>query len=225
MDQRDAVRRQPSTGSVRCGPVAPSTRRTAAGGSRRWSRSGSQARITKKTRYRLRPASVSTSTVNRSQAARPSQLVCGPGGRGAPKFSLTIDQREADVLDRVLAGCPSTAMADGAAARASTRARRRRLSRRCQSAMRSRAGPTTVTGRITCAAARRHGIALVRRDHPPIPTCATQTTTASSVSSRHRRPDRFTAIVKLRHTAVSDAQSRWADVADAYVAIFSSLLD
>ena len=32
--------------------------------------------ITKKTRYRLRPASVSTSTVNRSQAARPSQCAC-----------------------------------------------------------------------------------------------------------------------------------------------------
>ena len=29
--------------------------------------------ITKKTRYRLSPASVNTSTVNRSQAARPSQ--------------------------------------------------------------------------------------------------------------------------------------------------------
>ena len=33
-------------------------------------------RITKKTKYRRRPASVSTSTVNRSAAARPSQCVC-----------------------------------------------------------------------------------------------------------------------------------------------------
>ena len=32
--------------------------------------------ITKKTRYRLSPASVNTSTVNRSQAARPSQCAC-----------------------------------------------------------------------------------------------------------------------------------------------------
>ena len=32
--------------------------------------------ITKKTRYRRSPASVSTSTVNRSQAARPSQCAC-----------------------------------------------------------------------------------------------------------------------------------------------------
>ena len=32
--------------------------------------------ITKKTRYRLRPVSVSTSTVNRSQAAKPSQCAC-----------------------------------------------------------------------------------------------------------------------------------------------------
>ena len=72
----DAVRRQPSTGSVRllascsihapygCGGIpAMVTRRVSSS-------------ITKKTRYRLRPASVSTSTVNRSQAARPSQCAC-----------------------------------------------------------------------------------------------------------------------------------------------------
>ena len=72
----DAVRRQPSTGSVRlrascsihapygCGWIpAMVTRRVSSS-------------ITKKTRYRLRPASVSTSTVNRSQAARPSQCAC-----------------------------------------------------------------------------------------------------------------------------------------------------
>ena len=72
----DAVRRQPSTGSVRlrascslhapygCGWIpAMVTRRVSSS-------------ITKKTRYRLRHASVSTSTVNRSQAARPSQCAC-----------------------------------------------------------------------------------------------------------------------------------------------------
>ena len=72
----DAVRRQPSTGAVRlrarcsihapygCGWIpAMVTRRVLSS-------------ITKKTRYRLRPASVSTSTVNRSQAARPSQCAC-----------------------------------------------------------------------------------------------------------------------------------------------------
>ena len=32
--------------------------------------------ITKKTRYRRSPANVSTSTVNRSHAARPSQCAC-----------------------------------------------------------------------------------------------------------------------------------------------------
>ncbi len=39
----------------------------------RGSRHGDLSSITKKTRYRLSPASVNTSTVNRSQAARPSQ--------------------------------------------------------------------------------------------------------------------------------------------------------
>ena len=72
----DAVRRQPSTGSVRlrasCSIHAPyGCGWIPAMVTRRVSRS-----ITKKTRYRLRPASVSTATVNRSQAARPSQCAC-----------------------------------------------------------------------------------------------------------------------------------------------------
>ena len=57
--------------------------------------------ITKKTRYRLSPASVNTSTVNRSQAARPSQCACrnvfqgmcrlrsGAGGRCCAVRKLT----------------------------------------------------------------------------------------------------------------------------------------
>ena len=52
----DAVRRQPSTVSVRLRAVAPSTRRTAAGGSRRWSRGGSEVGHLA---WRYRPASTS----------------------------------------------------------------------------------------------------------------------------------------------------------------------
>ncbi len=45
-------------------------------GTRRDFRFKKNSAITKKTRYRWSPASVSTSTVNRSQAVRPSQCAC-----------------------------------------------------------------------------------------------------------------------------------------------------
>ena len=87
------------------------------------------------------------------------------------EYGLTIDRTEADAVDRILAGCQSTEMvvlAPGASATAT-------------------ATPTTTTrttptpsidvdalalwddnrnGRITCAEARAHGIAPVRRGHP-----------------------------------------------------------
>ena len=44
--------------------------------------------ITKKTRYRWSPASVSTSTVNRSQAVRPSQGACRNGFQGMRRAPL-----------------------------------------------------------------------------------------------------------------------------------------
>ena len=85
------------------------------------------------------------------------------------KFSLTIDPREADVLDRVLAGCPSTAMLMVPQPVAST-----------QNPPTTPEPPSSASdalarwddkgnGRITCAEARRYGIAPVRRDHSAYP--------------------------------------------------------
>ena len=82
-------------------------------------------------------------------------------------YGLTIDQREADALERVLAGCASTAM-EPLLCHASTEPDRAPAT-----------GPApdgnddalaryddNGNGRITCKEARRHGIAPVRRDHP-----------------------------------------------------------
>ena len=87
------------------------------------------------------------------------------------EYGLTIDHAEADAADRVLAGCESTDMtvlaprASGTATATPTRA--------------APATPSSDTevdalalwddngnGRITCAEARAHGIAPVRRGHP-----------------------------------------------------------
>ena len=85
------------------------------------------------------------------------------------EYGLTIDRAEADAVDRILAGCHSTDMvvlAPGASATTTP----------------ARALPSSPTpdpgvdalalwddngnGRITCAEARAHGIAPVRRGHP-----------------------------------------------------------
>ena len=85
------------------------------------------------------------------------------------KFGLTIDQREAAALDRVLAGCSTTAML--------------MVPRSATSPQRPTPPPEPPppasealarwddngNGRITCAEARRQGIAPVRRDHPAYP--------------------------------------------------------
>ena len=77
------------------------------------------------------------------------------------KYGLTVDRREAESLDSVLSGCVSVEMVIGDT-------RRPILT------------PTVVSssgnalelwddngnGRITCAEARKHGIAQVHRDHP-----------------------------------------------------------
>ena len=78
------------------------------------------------------------------------------------KYALSVDRREAASLDRVLAGCDSTAMIVTAprgpaptpreAAAASSDALRLYDDNR--------------NGRITCKEARRHGIAPVPRGHP-----------------------------------------------------------
>ena len=81
------------------------------------------------------------------------------------EYGLTIDGAEADAIDRVLAGCESTAMVVLAPGASTTQT-----------------APATPTpdsgvdalalwddngnGRITCAEARGHGIAPVRRGHP-----------------------------------------------------------
>lgn len=82
------------------------------------------------------------------------------------RYGLTIDRREADALDRVLAGCASTDLVvvpPGAVP---------------ASAPAAPAVPTSEAlsewddngnGRITCAEARAHGIAPVTRDHPAYP--------------------------------------------------------
>lgn len=81
------------------------------------------------------------------------------------KYKLTIDRAEADALDRVLDGCSSTNLV--VSARGSTPP--------------AAAGVAVETleeiaewdddgnGRITCAEARTHGIAPVRRGHPAYP--------------------------------------------------------
>ena len=75
------------------------------------------------------------------------------------RHGLTVDAREAAALDRVLAGCASTRMESPAA---------------CSPAPSSapaaaRSGipwDDNGNGRVTCAEARRHGIAPVHRGHP-----------------------------------------------------------
>ena len=80
------------------------------------------------------------------------------------KYGLTIDRREVEALERVLAACDSTEMVVGECAPAST-----------MPAPRPSASPSgnplqlyddNGNGRITCAEARHHGIAPVPRKHP-----------------------------------------------------------
>ena len=78
------------------------------------------------------------------------------------KYRLTVDRREASALERVLAGCGSTAMivtapGDPAATpRDAAHASSDALAR----------WDDNGNGRITCKEARRHGIAPVPRRHP-----------------------------------------------------------
>lgn len=80
------------------------------------------------------------------------------------RYGLTIDRREADVVDRVLSGCTSTGMVVFA-----------------RGAVPAPLPPAAVTsdaiaewddnrnGRVSCAEARAHGIAPVSRDHRAYP--------------------------------------------------------
>ena len=83
------------------------------------------------------------------------------------KYNLSIDRREADALDRVLNSCVSTALVRGG---------NRVATASSDVASVPSSLPAEVerwddngNGRITCAEARRHGIAPVRRGHPAYP--------------------------------------------------------
>ena len=80
-------------------------------------------------------------------------------------YGLTIDRREAAALDRILAACGSTALEPIVCAAPSASA--------SDSGRGSVAGGDALAryddnrnGSITCAEARRHGIAPVPRSHP-----------------------------------------------------------
>ena len=101
----------------------------------------------------------------------PQQNQCWFAGRVVEvrrKYHLTIDRREADALDRVLAACSSTAMIgpeDDFAVGTPPDETPPEL---------PEDDPLTLwddngNGRITCAEARRHGIAPVPRNHPAYP--------------------------------------------------------
>ena len=83
------------------------------------------------------------------------------------KYGLSIDRREAVAIERTLAACASTEMvvlACGLAAE--TRNTAERLVPRENASDALERWDTNGNGQITCAEARRHGIAPVRRDHP-----------------------------------------------------------
>ena len=83
------------------------------------------------------------------------------------KYELTIDQAEADAADKVLAGCTSTALIvrPRGATQTPTPTPTPAPSNVDALAMWDDNG----NGRITCAEARAHGIAPVRRGHPAYP--------------------------------------------------------
>ena len=78
------------------------------------------------------------------------------------KYGLSVDRREAAALERVLAGCDSTAMIVTHAA--GTTAAPRDAPAASSDAL--HLYDDNRNGRITCAEARRHGIAPVPRSHP-----------------------------------------------------------
>ena len=79
------------------------------------------------------------------------------------KYALTIDAAEAAALERVFRGCSSTSLAIGETA-ASPRPPAPGVPAATDDALRR--WDDDGNGRITCAEARRHGIAPVRRGHP-----------------------------------------------------------
>ena len=80
------------------------------------------------------------------------------------RYELTIDRREADALDQVLAGCASTELI--MFARGEVPATTAPTTRVPQAIA---AWDDNRNGRVSCAEARAHGIAPVTRDHPAYP--------------------------------------------------------
>ena len=79
------------------------------------------------------------------------------------KYGLTIDRREAEALERVLAGCESTALE---AAECEPAAPATAYPAADADSPALRAYDDDRNGRISCREARRHGIAPVARGHP-----------------------------------------------------------
>lgn len=82
------------------------------------------------------------------------------------KYNLSIDRREADALEQILGSCASTTLIRNGT----------NISKRNNLGERPDELPAEVAqwddnsnGQITCAEARRHGIAPVRRGHPAYP--------------------------------------------------------
>ena len=87
------------------------------------------------------------------------------------KYDLSVDQAEADALDRVLAGCASTEMIFTDEATSTTATPKATATAPSQPATDEdrtalERWDTNGNGRITCAEAREHGIAPVHRGHP-----------------------------------------------------------
>ena len=80
------------------------------------------------------------------------------------RYGLTIDRREADALDQVLAGCASTELIMFARGEVPATAA---LAVSVPEAI--AAWDDNLNGRVVCAEDRAHGIAPVTRDHPAYP--------------------------------------------------------
>ena len=81
-------------------------------------------------------------------------------------FDLTIDRREAEVLEKILSRCGSVAMGPLVCSTELSGRRRGNPVNGGEALVRY---DDNGSGRITCREARRHGIALVIRDHPAYP--------------------------------------------------------
>ena len=93
------------------------------------------------------------------------------------RYGLTIDRREADALDQVLAGCASTELITFARGEVPAAVP---PSVRVPEAI--AAWDDNRNGRVSCAEAQAHGIAPVTRDHPAYPFMLTATATATATA-------------------------------------------